>query len=254
MSTVTFGELYPDGTAFDAEGHADNLYSASSGTGIHSERNGRLTVANFSGGMSIRASDILAGEAHRVYSDQGLRGIAYVANEIPDNTETGFVGVWQMGMRFKLPYAARAIEWNWQTFLHEFRMRSEELELDNALLDFEVEMAAMVDGTIVAHSIRQAPGSVFSMYDPSGGTFSSGLAYIANNEAMCASQYNGSHMSLNHAAGWTDFSFRVRMAKNQFPPTRFKVERKTGDFVIRAHDVFNRVTFGVRNCWALVHF
>jgi hypothetical protein len=254
MSTVTFTGSYANGAAFDEAGHADNLYSSSSGTGLHSERNGRLTVDNFDGGLAIKCSDILAGEAYRTYADSGLRGLAYVSNAISDNTDDGFVSVFQAGMRFKLPREARCIEWNWQAYYHLFRTRTEVETEATQGLDFEVELGAMVDGVMVAHSRRQLPATMFSFYMPTGGPSSSPLTFLVNNEAIAAAQYCGSHMSLNHAAGWTGFAMRVRMQKTQQPPIRFKMERKTSKWTARPHDAFNRVTLGVRNCWALVHF
>lgn len=254
MSTVAFTESYPNGTAFDAQGHADNLYSANGGAGLHSERNGRLTVDNFSGGLSIKCSDILAGEAYRTYSDSGMRGLAYVSNAISDNTGSGFVSVFQAGMRFKLPREARCIEWSWQTYYHLFRTRSEVKDESAQGLDFEVEIAAMVDGVIVPHSRRQLPSTMFSFYDPTGGFGASEFTYLVNNEAIAAAQYCGNHMSLNHAAGWAGFAMRIRMEKTHQPPQRFRIERKTSAYTTRSHDAFNRLTLGVRNCTALVHF
>lgn len=254
MSTVTFTELYPNGTAFDAQGHADNLYSENGGEGIHSERNGRLTVDNFSGGLAIKCSDILAGEAYRTYADSGLRGLAYVSNAIADNTDDGFVSVFQAGMRFNLPREARCIEWNWQAYYHIFRTRTEVEAEALQGLDFEVELGAMVDGVMIEHSRRQLPSTMFSFFMPTGGAGASSISYLVNNEAIAAAQYCGNHMSLNHAAGWTGFAMRVRMQKTHQPPQRFQIERKTSKYTTRPHDVYNRLTLGVRNCWALVHF
>lgn len=251
MAVITPTYVYTDGAAFDTSGHNGNIYSETAGRGIMSESNGGLDTNNFTVGFEIEDYHVWPEEAVRVRTDKSREAVDYFSINVQqaesDNWDVRNVA--SCGVRFYVPYSG-IILFNVGFFVNYFRPYigdSQEAGPDNPYGRIRYWLV-MNDDTPLDATIRRLPCSAY---------INQGTPEVEVYEASSAFYVNLHHYARGVTPGWYDIQLKVQIendannadeAINRVIPGNGSSQTVTEEY---EHDVYNRVTFGIRNATAL---
>lgn len=251
MATITPTYVYTDGAAFDISGHNENVYSETSGRGVMSESNGGLEVANLNGSFQIRDYHVWPEEAVRPRTDGTREAVDYFSINVQqaESDDWDVRNVASCGVRFYIPFSG-IILFNVGFFVNYFRPYfgdSQEAGPDNPYGRIRYWLV-MNDNTQIAATVRRLPCSAY---------INVGSNALEVREAACAFHVNMHHFHRNASPGWYDIQLKVQVENDTSNQSADIVRSVPGNASTKnksetyTHDVYNRVTFGVRNPTAL---
>lgn len=269
MADITLAYQYPAGT-FSPSGHSQNVYDATDGVSLMGEANGRIQTANMLSGFVIRAEHILPGQCKEVFFESNLRAQPLVDNMLSTDSDTavGYVAIPGVSVKRYFPFTRPVVEFAWQAYMHPFKFVG---VLPGPV--YTVKRANLItyfDGAQLLHTKCQVP--VTTVYDSQAGGF---VSVMYSNEGSAAYAIAQSHLETNVTAGYHTIELRLwmelsrtdsanyKLARGSNPPASSSTAWGTGGIggyssnwmagvplllgTGYEHDVFNRVTFGIRN-------
>lgn len=264
MATIVPTYAYTDGAALNISGHNTNLYSTVDGEGAYSEVNGGIQAANTDLAFEIQDYHVWPEEAMRVRGDNNRQTVDYFSDFEAgpsvgeDNVREELANVAGCGLRFYVPYACDILV-TAGFFVSIWRPHiassSQEVNTDVDVGDVRLQMTIdLPPGSIgssgtISHSKRGLPVSVRL------NLFNDTLLQV---EQVACFYFNLHHYERDVSAGFVDFHVRLLLKQDGFetravftPIPRDDSVGGSRDITIN-HNLFERVTFGIRNPCALI--
>jgi len=276
MAVVALGYTYADGTQYVASDHMENLYSLTSGDSIFGELNGGLTTANFDAGFEILAEHIIPGHGKKSHADDATKPLVIVDNMLSSESEddSAFMSIPGCGMKFYVAQDRPFALFTWQVFCHAYNFVS---HFTSSITSKDVVFMTFFDGAPLYHTRTRMPYTTFTNHN---GVYTDD---IYSNEAQGAMNFVQSHGEANITTGWHTIEVRIWLERTRTNSEAYKFFRGSnygsilatavtagtsvaaGGFNTDAaalalgysggynHEIFNRLTIGVRNVIAVLY-
>lgn len=267
MANVTLPYIYANGSAFDAALHSANMYSTTSGVSLLGEFNGGLTIDNFHSSFQLMPEHILPGHNEFILTENSTKPLVIVDNMVSTSSEDdiAFTGIPGAGKQFFCSSTRSTVEFSWQIYYHAFRF----IGVFGGSFDKKaIVFMAFLDGAPI-YSTRHKVAITTSI-DATAlpNTYGS-------NEAQGAQTFSQNYFANSLSAGFHSFEVRCWLERTNTDDTQYNFFRGTNvgtaytlsagsasvvggymsDYVAvysaaaagYHHDVYNRLTLGVRN-------
>lgn len=264
MATIVPTYAYTDGAALNISGHNTNLYSVTDGEGVYSEANGGIQAANLDAAFAIQDYHVWPEEAVRVRGDNSRQMVDYFSDfeSGPDVAEDAvreeLINVAGCGLRFYLPYSADVLMTAgffvsiWRPHIASGSQEdSTDIDVGDVRMQMVIDLPAGSAGSsgVVSHTKRGLPVSVRL------NIFNDTMLQV---EQVACFYFNLHHFERSVAAGFVDFHLRLLLKQSGFetravftPIPRDDSGGGSRDITLD-HNLFDRVTFGIRNPCALI--
>lgn len=238
-----------------------DLFSTTANQGLYSKPNGNLDDDNFAAAFKVQPEHILPGETVRGHAQGDWKKASYMSDIFAiDATVTGaspetatHLPVWPMKARIYLPYQVSALFFEFIFFRSVWRLR----HINNAqtVTDFPISTRLSLDGTVLTHSLRKHPTTVYpNVWPPAA---ANGNNLYSSYESYTADHWHIGHLAKNVGAGWHEAQLELFMQTTDgkasgSSPWLYKsminlsgASEDNGGNGIEV-DVHNRISFGCR--------